>query len=131
MSWHGVHRKGQTDPFSKPAKKGDRFGIWKVVRMVEPDAHYGLRACVTCVDCSAVQTVVLAQVRHRKPTTHRGCNPLRREVESLRATLVHIMLDIEEAPKTSHGWARALGKVRTRVNDALGETPAGSQGEGG
>lgn len=71
MSWHA--RWGRKDPFAKPANVGDRFGCFEVVRMAEPDAHYGLRAVVRCVACGTEQTRVLAQMRYRAPVRHRGC----------------------------------------------------------
>jgi hypothetical protein len=64
MSWHG--RWGKVDPFAKPAKPGSRFGCFSVVKMAEPDAHYGLRALVKC-QCGAESVRVLAQIRWRKP----------------------------------------------------------------
>jgi len=74
MSWHGKWRPGDPDPFSKPAKAGDTFGCFVVVRLAVPDAHYGLRAIVRCSACGHERTSVLAQLRHNPPKTHRGCS---------------------------------------------------------
>lgn len=71
MSWHA--RWGKPDPYAKPAKPGDVFGIFRVVRLAEPDAHYGLRAVVRCSHCGHERTSVLAQLRHAPPIGHRGC----------------------------------------------------------
>lgn len=73
MSWHGRWRKGQVDPFAKPAKPGEAFGCFVVVAMVEPDAHYGLRARVRCARCGHERISVLAKLRHQPRESHRGC----------------------------------------------------------
>lgn len=72
MSWHA--RWGNRDPFAKPAKVGDRFGIFEVVDTSPlPDPHYGIRAKVRCVRCGHERVSVLAKLRHEEPGTHRGC----------------------------------------------------------
>jgi hypothetical protein len=73
MSWHGVHRPDQLDPFAKPEPIGKRFGCFEVFCPAEPDAHYGLRAHVRCVECGHKEIRVLAQLRHNPPKRHRGC----------------------------------------------------------
>jgi len=72
MSWHAAH--GNPDPFAKPAKPGDEFGCWVVVRMVAPrHPRYGLRALFRCKRCSTERIAVIAQLRHKPPVTHRSC----------------------------------------------------------
>jgi hypothetical protein len=71
MSWHA--RWGRPDPFAKPEKPGAVFGIFVVLEMVEPDAHYGYRARVRCARCGHERISVLAQLRHATPIRHRGC----------------------------------------------------------
>lgn len=73
MSWHA--RWGKRDPFAKPAKVGDAFGIFEVIdTSTKPDPHYGLRARVRCIRCGHERVSVLAQLRYRPPLTHRGCS---------------------------------------------------------
>ncbi len=75
MSWHGRWGR-RRDPFAKPAKVGDRFGIFEVVDVSPlPHPHYGIRAKVRCVRCGHERVDILAQLRHRPPSNHRGCNP--------------------------------------------------------
>lgn len=72
MSWHA--RWGNKDPFAKPARPGDVFGIFVVTdTTLKPDPHYGLRVRARCSLCGYRRIVVLAQLRHKPPTTHRGC----------------------------------------------------------
>lgn len=74
MSWHARWGK-PVDPFARPAKVGDRFGIFEVVDTAPlPDPHYGIRAKVRCVHCGHERISVLAQMRYREPQTHRGCS---------------------------------------------------------
>ena len=61
MSWHG--RWGKHDPFAKPAVKGDRFGCFEVIRAAVPDAHYGNRAHVRCVECGRREPRLVAQAQ--------------------------------------------------------------------
>lgn len=73
MSWHSRWKKPGPDPFAKPEPIGKVFGCFTVVRSVEPDAHYGLRALVRCTRCGFEATKVLAQLRYAPPVSHRGC----------------------------------------------------------
>lgn len=75
MSWHGAWHKSKPDPFAKPARPGDQFGCYDVVRHVEPDAHYGLRVLVRCRACGGERVMVLAVLRYAPPKRHRGCLP--------------------------------------------------------
>jgi hypothetical protein len=73
MSWHGRWDKSRPDPYAKPAKPGDVFGVWTVVRMAKTHPRYGLCALVRCCRCGFQRDYTLSQLRYKEPTRHQGC----------------------------------------------------------